>query len=192
MLSLAGIVIPTLIGVLIQRWRLKWAKVILKTLKPVIFFMIVMSLSFGIWVKLYLFRQLSPWLFLAGMCLPCSGFLIAFIISLLFRRPRSEVIAITLETGFQKSSLALVTMELSLLQPQRDFAVLGVFAGAIFQFVPPLISYLIFTIWRLCKKTSEEKVSVEKKAKDVCVVPDTPAGSTDCLTVPNVSKTVPF
>lgn len=71
------------------------------------------------WDLLFL---LDSYMFLAGMCVSVAGFVFGGVLALITGRTNEEIIAISLETALQNSSIAFVLLRLTLPSPYSDVA----------------------------------------------------------------------
>lgn len=79
---------------------------------------------------------------LAGMCLPWSGYILAFSIAKLCGREHPDVLAIAVETGIQNTGIAIGLLKTTLLQPAGDLTVVVPVAVAVMTPFPLLAVYL--------------------------------------------------
>lgn len=102
-----ALVIPLLIGCLIQRLFPKLSQLLVRILKGFSALLIIFIVVFAIATNLYLF-QLGTWqIAVAGLLLPWCGFLFGGLLAFLFRQPSKDVLAISIETGVQNTGIAI-------------------------------------------------------------------------------------
>lgn len=80
--------------------------------------------------------------------LPWLGFIIGLISSLIFRQPKPDTIAITLESGAKNTGLTLFLITFSLEQPAADIAMIIPIAISIFTPIPLILYGVIVKLWQ--------------------------------------------
>ena len=154
--SLIGIIVPLCIGIVIQRYRPEWARIMLKWLRPVVLVFIIFMFTFAIWANLYVFRLFTWQLCVAGACLPYLGFILGGFIAYITCRPRSHISAICLETGIQNTGIAVLLMKLSLPQPDADMSIVGPVMVSMLTPIP--LGFLIAIVeFKRCRKSRQKR-----------------------------------
>ncbi|CAD5117543.1 unnamed protein product [Dimorphilus gyrociliatus] len=161
--SLAAVIVPVLIGVVLTNFAVKISNVIEKYLKPFIVIIGLVFLSFGIYVYYYAL-QVATWREYLGVILLSSiGYILGTSAGFIFRQGRDKAITIGLETGFQNMALSLLMIQLTYDSPESDLAgvapVIYMFAGALIP-AAAVITRLLVKIykekkWPWIKKVDE-------------------------------------
>ena len=157
--SLAGLIIPVGIGMVIQWKKPTWAKYIIKGIRPlmVIFFILVFTL--GVYANLYIFDVMknTPEILVAGAIIPYVGFLFGGLVALLTCQNRQRIRTIAIETGIQNTGIAIVLLKVSLPEPDNDISIVAPIAAAIFTPIPMLIAITAYEIYKRCYKKKKEE-----------------------------------
>lgn len=148
--TLAGILIPVAIGLLIKHKRPTWAKRISRVLRPFFIVLLLVVFTLGVWTNLYIFSLLSPLLLLAACLLPYVSFVLAGIVALICQQPRARALTIAIETAIQNTGLPIILMKLSLPQPEADLAAVGPVAIACFMPLPLWVAIAVLEIRKRC------------------------------------------
>ncbi|CAG0924036.1 unnamed protein product [Notodromas monacha] len=118
---IVGLVIPCGIGLALQRFAPKVAKVLSsKLLRPVAVIFVIYILTVGTYTNLYIMRLITWKLVTASMVLTWSGFAFGAIIAKFFQFPLEDIVAISIETGVQNSGIAIVMLKMAFEQPGAD------------------------------------------------------------------------
>lgn len=150
--SLAAILIPVAIGILIQKKWVKGAKFIVRCLRPFYVLLILCMFTIGVYSNLYIFRLITPALIVAGCLLPYIGFLLSGLIAFILRQPLPRILTIAIETGIQNTGLPIILMRFSLPQPDADLSVVSPVVVAMFMPLPLWVAVSIVEIRRRCCK----------------------------------------
>ena len=111
------------IGVLIKRFLGKVALFITKTHRVLAMFYMVFCIVFGTYVNFYTLKVLERWqVAVACILLPWIGAVIAIILGLLCRIAKYKILTIATEAALQNAALALIIIEVSLDDPEKDLA----------------------------------------------------------------------
>ncbi|CAH1780564.1 unnamed protein product [Owenia fusiformis] len=168
MITLAIIVIPTLVGMFISYKKPKWAKLISKIIKPLFIFVIIFAFSVGIYANLYIFSFFTFKIILAGCLLPYCGFIIGGLMGLVSRQPRNRILTIAMETGIQNTGVPVLMMRFSLMNPDSDLALIGPIAATIFTPIPLWIAIVVYEVYkRCCKKDTKEELDEDNNKVNV-------------------------
>ncbi|KAB7497909.1 Solute carrier family 10 member 6 [Armadillidium nasatum] len=122
-LGILIMVIPSIIGIIIQLKFKRLTKLMNILLTPLSVFNILFIVTFGVYANLYLFSYMTVLAVLAGFAQTISGLLIGYFIAFICRRTRRERIAIGIETAVQNNNIAFLILKMSLGKPQGDLAV---------------------------------------------------------------------
>lgn len=169
--SLAGLLIPVIIGMLIQ-WKLpRIAKYIVKGIRPlmVIFFILVFTL--GVYANLYIFKLMrdKPEILLAGALVPYFGFIFGGVVAFITRQSWKRIRTIAIETGIQNTGIAIVLLKVSLPPPDNDIAIVPPIAAAIFTPAPMLVAIISYEIYKRCFKKKKEEPYLDDHEGDTDV-----------------------
>lgn len=160
--SLLGLLIPVLIGLLIQRKKPAWAKVILKCVKPIAVLFLILVFTLGIYANLYIFKLLKPFVLISGALAPYGGFLFGAVVALLTGQSKENILTIAIETGIQNTGVAIVLLQLSLPPPDSDISIVPPIAAAIFTPIPLLIAIVIHEVRKRCCHSQSKEVCLNE------------------------------
>ncbi|ESO95070.1 hypothetical protein LOTGIDRAFT_94557, partial [Lottia gigantea] len=135
-ISLTGLLVPVVIGIIIQKKKPSWAKKLVKLVKPIIVIFLLFVFTVGVYANLYIFDLLDPMILLAGALIPYGGFFLGFLIAFVARQPKKNIITIAIETGIQNTGIPIVLLKNSLGPPESDMSIVGPVASAIFTPLP--------------------------------------------------------
>ncbi|KAF7386534.1 hypothetical protein HZH68_013666 [Vespula germanica] len=175
-----GLIIPLLIGFLIQKKLPKLCKLMIRIMKPFSAILIIFIVVFAILTNLYLFKLFSWKIVLAGMGLPWLGFIFGMLVSLIFKQSRPDVIAIAIETGIQNTGVAIFLLRFTLKPPADDLTTVVPVSSAIMTPIPLIILYIvkvIFNYKRRQQKVTNASESLENS--ECCAEPITTALQTN-------------
>jgi predicted Na+-dependent transporter len=145
MFSLIGMTIPLAIRLLIQKHKPDWAQRSIKLICLVTIIFLILILEGGLFVNLHL-KLLNRKIIAAGMSVAWTGYIFGALAAFLAKLTRLEIIAVSIETALKNPGIAYVLLQLSLPEPESDFAATPLI-GQIMMTGPPLwIIYLIFII----------------------------------------------
>ncbi|KAI0215482.1 P3 protein [Lamellibrachia satsuma] len=156
-ITLFSLLIPVVVGLLIQRHRPRVASIIVTWLKPVFVFFIVFMVTFGVYTNLYIFSLLTPRVLFAGCLMPYVGFVCGGLLACVTRQPRARMIAIAIETGIQNTGIPIVLMKYSLPQPEADLSVVAPVVVAMFTPIPLWIAMVALEVRRRCCSDGGDK-----------------------------------
>lgn len=166
--SLAGLVIPVVIGMLVQ-WKLpKIAKYIVKGIRPLMVIFFIFVFTVGVYANLYIFTLMKdkPEILLAGALVPYLGFLFGGIVAFVTRQSWKSIRTIAIETGIQNTGVAIVLLKVSLPPPDNDISIVPPIAAAIFTPVPMLIAIVSYEIYKRCFKKKNEEIYLDDHEGD--------------------------
>nr|KAF7407091.1 hypothetical protein H0235_014747 [Vespula pensylvanica] len=175
-----GLIIPLLIGFLIQKKLPKLCKLMIRIMKPFSAILIIFIVVFAILTNLYLFKLFSWKIVLAGMGLPWLGFIFGMLVSLIFKQSRPDIIAIAIETGIQNTGVAIFLLRFTLKPPADDLTTVVPVSSAIMTPIPLIILYIvkvIFNYKRRQQKVTNASESLENS--ECCAEPITTALQTN-------------
>lgn len=170
-ISLASMLVPVVVGVLIQKNWKRGAKFILRFIRPFYIFLILCMFSVGVWSNLYIFRLITPSLIAAACILPYTGFLVGGLVAFVCRQPPARVLAIAIETGIQNTGLPIILMKFSLPQPEADLSIASPVVLAMFMPLPFWIAILFIEArkrWRIAHSGGRHGVTTTQEHKADC------------------------
>uniref|UniRef100_A0A4D5RL41 Putative sodium-bile acid cotransporter n=1 Tax=Ixodes scapularis TaxID=6945 RepID=A0A4D5RL41_IXOSC len=163
--SLVGLVVPLAIGMLIWRFKPKWAQKAQKCIKPLTLVVLIVILVLSVTVNQYIFLLMTWKSFLCGALISWSAYAFGAFAAFLGRLNRAQIIAVSIEIAFQNSGIAVVVLFTSLHQPDADLVIVPVVCQAILQGIP---LYLLYIVLRL-RKCVLNRMHPDKKVEPVPV-----------------------
>ncbi|XP_045103592.1 ileal sodium/bile acid cotransporter-like [Portunus trituberculatus] len=158
---------PCAVGILIAKFLPRVGKVIGKLLTPLTLFNVVFLFTFGVYANLYVFSLFEAKTILAGFGLPFLGYLSGIGLASLLKLPIKDRIAISIETGIQNMTIAIIILKLTLEAPASELTV--VFPAAAVLMTPiPLLAMLIIRrvyLWHYGPQKEDEKTEKEKEVE---------------------------
>merc|ERR1712165_135322 len=163
------LIVPLLLGVSIRKCLPKVAKVLVKILKPMAFFLIVFILVCGIWSQFFMIKLIDWRIALVGFSLPWLGFGFGCMFSKMCRQERKDIIAIAIETGIQNTGMAIFMLWFTLDHPAGDLAAVVPVAVATLTPFPLLTAPMYYNLRkRFCGSEGKEMTELSsEKDKDV-------------------------
>ncbi|XP_065072567.1 ileal sodium/bile acid cotransporter-like isoform X1 [Ochlerotatus camptorhynchus] len=153
-----GLVVPLGIGLLIQRYSPRTARLLVRILKPMAAILILFIVIFAIVTNLYLFELFSWQIIVAGLGLPWIGYIFGYIASKAARLPTTDALAISVETGIQNTGIAIFLLRFSLPQPEADLTTVVPVSAAIMTPFPLMALYLVMKIRERCSIRKHELI----------------------------------
>ncbi|XP_071056393.1 sodium/bile acid cotransporter 5 [Onthophagus taurus] len=139
-----ALVVPLLIGYLIQKYLRNVGQFLAKMLKGFASVLLIFIIVFAIVVNLYLFKLFSWELVIAGMGLPWLGYAFAWIFSrFVCRQNPKDSLTIAIETGIQNTGIAIFLLRFTLPQPEADITTIAPVAVATMTPIPLFLIYII-------------------------------------------------
>ncbi|XP_050727947.1 uncharacterized sodium-dependent transporter YocS-like isoform X2 [Eriocheir sinensis] len=158
-----GLSFPCVIGILLAKFLPRVGQVLAKMLTPVTLFMVVFLFSFGVYSNLYVFQLFDATVMFAGFGLPTLGYLSGLGLAALLRLPLKDRIAISIETGIQNMTIAVIILKMTLESPAGDLAVVFPAAAVIMTPVPLIVVLIIRRVYLWRKGPPEEEQETTKK-----------------------------
>ncbi|XP_029675974.1 ileal sodium/bile acid cotransporter-like isoform X2 [Formica exsecta] len=155
-----GLVIPLLIGFVIQRKLPRVSKMLVRIMKPFSIVLIIFIVIFAITTNLYLFKLFSWEIIIAGMGLPWLGFTFGLIVAKICKQSQADIRAIAIETGIQNTGVAIFLLRFTLKPPSDDLTTVLPVSTAIMTPIPLTVLYIIKLIYRYTHK-AEAKIVLE-------------------------------
>ncbi|XP_067943392.1 ileal sodium/bile acid cotransporter-like [Watersipora subatra] len=168
--SLALLVVPLSIGILLNLFLPKVAKKLKLIQKPCIGTIIVFALVMSFWTNLYAFRMVltDVRLTLCSFLLPFVGGILGFIIALACKQGKKLATTIGIETAIQNLNVVIVLLRLSLPQPWADISSAVPVSIMVFIFPPFLLLLTVKLIYmKFGRKKTETKDSKKMVVKTI-------------------------
>lgn len=157
--SLVGLAVPLAVGMLIKRFKPKWALKLTKYVKPITLIVLVTILVLSVTVNRYIFLLMTWQALLCGALVSWSAYIFGALAAFVGRLKREQIIAVAIEIAFQNSGIAVVILYTSLPLPDADLVIVPVVCQTILQGVP---LYVIYIAQRILKCISKEAPLNEK------------------------------
>uniref|UniRef100_A0A1B6F323 P3 protein n=1 Tax=Cuerna arida TaxID=1464854 RepID=A0A1B6F323_9HEMI len=141
--SAIAMVVPLILGYVIQRWFPALCKVLVRILKSFSIILILSIIIFATITNWYLFRLFTWRIMLGGMLLPLLGYVLGALLAWTLRQPPADVLAISIETGIQNTGIAIFMLQFCLGQPEADLTTVVPVAVAVMSPVPLLTLYTL-------------------------------------------------
>lgn len=142
-----SLVLPCFAGILIQKFLPKVAHFLKIMLTPFSIFNILYIFTFGFYANRFIFEIFDVRILLGGLALPLLGYAIGVIIASLLRLPRTDIVAISIETGVQNASIALFILNFTLEKPAGSIAAVIPAASVMMTPVPLMAVLIVKTIY---------------------------------------------
>ncbi|XP_042866162.1 ileal sodium/bile acid cotransporter-like [Penaeus japonicus] len=149
-ITVVTLIVPCGIGILIQIFFPKSLKYFEKLLTPMSAFNLIFIFTFGIYAYLYVFEIFTWRMLVSGIALPSLGYVSGMVIAFLFRMSPREVIAISVETGVQNYTIALIILQVTLASPAGEISAAVPAAATLFTPAPLLTLLVIKKIYDRC------------------------------------------
>lgn len=159
--SLIGLAIPLAIGMLIRRFKPKWAQNAAKYIKPMTLVVLVVIVVLSATVNKYIFLLMTWKSLLCGALVSWSAYVFGALAAFLGRLNRGQIIAVAIEVAFQNSGIAVVILYSSLSLPDSDLVIVPVVCQTILQGVPLYVLYLFIKIRDAVAKCAHTDEKVE-------------------------------
>ncbi|KAG8200728.1 hypothetical protein JTE90_022337 [Oedothorax gibbosus] len=167
--SLAALIIPIGLGILIQKRFPRVAARAKLILAPVCIILLISIIVMASVANSYIFFMLT-WRMVIGASLSVwAGFAAGFLASFAFRFPMDDIIAIAVETGIQNSGIAFILLSYSLKAPVSDMASVVPVAGSIITPIPLFIIYCVQRCRNKCLRSENfelKSINPNNKVKD--------------------------
>ncbi|GBM36762.1 Solute carrier family 10 member 6 [Araneus ventricosus] len=165
--SLASLMIPIGIGILIQLRFPKIAARSKRILAPLCIILLICIIVLASIANSYMFYMLTWRMVIAASLSVWTGFAAGILVAVVFRFTRADIIAIAVETGIQNSGIAFVLLSYSLKAPVSDIASVVPVAGSIITPIPLFVIYCYQKIWNRCHRNEDfELQAINAKRKD--------------------------
>lgn len=161
-----GLVVPLGIGLLIQRYSPRTARILVRILKPMAAILVLFIVIFAIVTNLYLFELFSWQIIVAGLGLPWIGYIFGYIASKIARLPTTDALAISVETGIQNTGIAIFLLRFALPQPEADLTTVVPVSAAIMTPFPLMALYLVLKLRERCSVRKHELMIPKGQSRD--------------------------
>ncbi|KAH8355382.1 hypothetical protein KR084_000403 [Drosophila pseudotakahashii] len=158
-----SLIFPLLVGLLVQRRLPRIAAVLVRLLKPISACLILFIVVFAIITNYYLFYLFSWQIVIAGMALPCLGYIIAWLAAKLLHQNAADALTIAIETGIQNTGIAIFLLTTTLESPESDLTTVVPVSVAVMTPFPLLGIYL----YKRCTAFKRNEVSVAEAERIV-------------------------
>lgn len=95
-----------------------------------------------------------------------TGFLAGILVSVAFRLPKSDIIAIAVETGIQSSGIAFVLLNYSLHKPVSDIAAVVPVTASMITPIPLFTAFCFIKIRNCCFRSESLELQSVKSEKN--------------------------
>ena len=160
--SLVSLILPILAGIMLKKYKPKWAEKWLKVTRVCVFVFILFMFTFGLYANLYVFRLFTWQLVIGGCCLPYIGFIMGGLMSFICRVQYSHIITICLETGIQNTGIAILLMRLTLPQPDANLSIIAPVVVSMMTPIPLGIALAFIEVKKRYKKYRNKDHKFEK------------------------------
>ncbi|XP_073827972.1 hepatic sodium/bile acid cotransporter-like [Musca autumnalis] len=162
-----SLVLPLSIGIVLQKYAPNVAKKMSKILKPVALVFIVFIMGFSFTVNSYIYKLFSWKILIASSALSWIGYLIGWIMAIIFRQSAKDAITIAIETGIQNTGIAMFMLNFTLPQPQADMTSAVPVANSMMTPIPLLLLYVIKKIFFRTKEVEDDGGDDDEKKNKI-------------------------
>ncbi|KAJ6634981.1 Solute carrier family 10 member 6 [Pseudolycoriella hygida] len=146
-----SLLIPLAIGLLIQKFLPKITKFLVKITEKLSLVFLIIIVIFGIFTNLYMMPLFAWQIVGAGLGLPLLGNIVGLSAAAIFRQPKEDCIAISIEIAVQNTALTLFLLTFSLEPPAADISMIIPIAVSILTPLPMII-FIVIKKTRECLK----------------------------------------
>jgi len=168
-ISLVLLIVPCSLGIFFQLYVKRVAKVLAKFLTPLALFNVCYISTFGLYANRYVFDVVDVKIVLSSLALPFLGYTAGLTLATLLRQERRDAIAISIETGIQSATVAMVLLTISLPSPADLIAIVIPGHIAVITPIPLLCILLIKTAIEKCRNRNSKKTVEEKTASPAAI-----------------------
>ncbi|CAJ0922547.1 unnamed protein product, partial [Mesorhabditis belari] len=155
--ALVILLIPTVLGMIFIHYKANLYSDIQKLVKIIVWIGTFFFFLTSIYANFYIVFLLNWRIVLAGCLLPWSGYLMAFIVATILGMEFKDKITISIETGIQHVSIAMVILVLTFPEPEVDLAMVILFVTVLMTDKPLLFFYFLLRVYRRFNPLKEEK-----------------------------------
>jgi len=121
-MSLFMLILPLLFGMWI-RWKWpKAGKIMEKVIIPFTVCTILFIFTAGVYINLFIFQLMTPLMIGAGFIVNAAGYIFGGLLAWIFKLPRAQITAVSIETAFQNGSIAIVLLKMNFPEPLGELA----------------------------------------------------------------------
>ncbi|KAK4286971.1 hypothetical protein Pmani_039947 [Petrolisthes manimaculis] len=153
-ITVVSLLIPCGLGVALQIFYPKCKKYCNYVVAPISGASILITFTFGMYAYQFIFTLFTWRMLVSGICLPTIGYLAGMSLSFLFRMPVDQVIAISVETGVQNYTIAIIILNMTLESPAGELACTMPGASVIFTPLPLLLLVAVRKVYDRVKAGS--------------------------------------
>ena len=165
MLNLLATVVPCIIGLLISIFVPNSKKFAERHSKPVILVSIIVFFSIVITSKFFIFKLITFENSLTVL-IPWCGFILSAFTAFLFRFPKSQILTICFETGYQNLGVAFIIITYNFPSPESDLAIAPLISLSFLTPVPFYIALIVRYISKCFKKNKKnDKKEIDEDLK---------------------------
>ncbi|CAF2793679.1 unnamed protein product [Rotaria sp. Silwood2] len=162
--SLAIVVIPYGIGIAISHFYPATRPFIKRLIKPMMIFLLLFFLTFGLVVNWYLFRMIDLYTALTAPLLPFLGFLFGAILAWISCQSWTHIKTIGIEAGIQNVGIAFMIIMYSFPQP---YATQGIIVPMVVSLLTTKPFWIILIIRNQIRKYKKQKEETKRKEFDI-------------------------
>ncbi|XP_055389850.1 ileal sodium/bile acid cotransporter-like [Condylostylus longicornis] len=155
-----SLVVPLLIGIGIQKFLPRIARVLSRLLRPISAILIIFIIIFATVTNLYLFELFSWQIVVAGLGLPWLTYCLSWCVAKLLKQNDIDCLAIAIEAGIQNTGIAIFMLRFSLGQPEADLTTVIPVSVAIMTPIPLFLLYLVQKV-RSCRRNAKGLQEIE-------------------------------
>ncbi|UJR18266.1 hypothetical protein I4U23_005169 [Adineta vaga] len=189
MKSLATIVVPLCIGMIIAYFLPKIKPFFKRIVKPVLILLMIYFFSFGTYVNFYLFKYIDLRMALTTPLLPWFGYLLGGAVAWMFGQDWIRIKTIGIETGIQNVGIAFMVLLNSLPEPENNQATV---IAIIISYLSSQPFYAILLINFIRKRCCKKQLPDTQPTKTVNInLENSIDNNFECLTKCNEITTIP-
>ncbi|KAH8240549.1 hypothetical protein KR038_008900 [Drosophila bunnanda] len=156
----AGLIVPLLIGLFIQKRSARLTRVLVRLLKPISATLLMIIIVFAIITNYYLFYLFSWQIAVAGLALPSLGYIFAWLASKLLHQSAADSLTIAIEVGIQNTGIAIFLLLGALGSPVGDITTVVPVSVAV---MTPLPLLGVYVYNRCCGRKLTEATAGESE-----------------------------
>ncbi|KAK7070644.1 hypothetical protein SK128_006850 [Halocaridina rubra] len=121
-ITVVSLIFPCVVGIALQYFFPKVIPYCKKVLSPFSIFILVFIFTVGVYAYRYTFSIITWKSILAGLLLPLLGYILGLILAGIFRQSWKKCIAISIETGVQNTTIAVIILNVAIPPPVSNIA----------------------------------------------------------------------
>lgn len=165
LLSLALLIVPCLLGIILKHIKPTIAEKSKKVIKISTLIVVGVAIVFGTIANTYVYSLITWKTVLCGMLLPYCGFAVSYLISYFLKQTATNCRTIAIETGIQNANIAIVLLNFSLAKPDSDLTLVMPVCVLLFTPLPLIVILICKNIYERFHKKKEENES-DKEEND--------------------------